>query len=168
MKGQVKSVVIHRQALQKISPRVSPHLSTSASRQSSSRPIARSSNQRSTGYEYSEMTYESSLKDKKGVDPTFISTIDDPRMIILREKIEEGENLDDVSNDDLKLLIAHTREYEQNCAALRKYEKAHEAQEILRVIKAEIETRKNRTEPDQEAIDQCERDIEERNEEFVN
>ena len=68
------------------------------------------------------------------VRPIFISTLNDPKCIELRKQGQRDNNFDNVSDEDLEKLLAHLREYEQQCGTQRDYDKANEAREMRKKV----------------------------------
>ncbi|OHT06370.1 hypothetical protein TRFO_05559 [Tritrichomonas foetus] len=159
MKGRAKTIVIRRQALQKSTSPTYNHQGTST--------ITRRSVV-SPHYAQGRLTQTEPVKKIEDPSaPTFVSTLEDPKLTAFRESIEDGDTFENINDNDLNLLLAHTREYQQTCAAERRYDKAHNAKELVEKIKNEIADRQARIVPDQKAIDDAEKEIQEKNDEYV-
>lgn len=148
MKGRPKSVVIRRQVLPKATSTYTNQPSSSLSRRSIVSPHYKKQRLVQT---------EPTKNDKNSVSPHFHSVIKDPKLEALRESVEESGSFEDIDDDELTLLLAHTREYQQTCAAERKYEKANDAKELTDRIKTEMKKRQGSIIPDEEAIKAAEK-----------
>lgn len=149
MKGRPKSVVIRRQVLPKTTSSIYNNQPASSL---SKRSIV------SPHYKKARLVQtEPTKNEKNSVSPHFISVIKDPKLEALRESVEESGSFENIDDDELNLLLAHTREYQQTCAAERKYEKAYDAKELTESIKEEMKRRQGTIKPDEEAIKNAEK-----------
>lgn len=148
MKGRAKSVVIRRQNRPK---------TAMACRSIVSPPYKKKEEKQRTP----------TSKSNNSVAPKFISVIDDPKLESLRQSVEKDESLENISDEDLNLLLAHTREYQQTCAIDRQYQLAHDAKELAQRIKQEIYNRRTQMIPDEKAIQDAEREAQQKLNMFV-
>ena len=149
MKGRPKSVVIRRQALPKPTSTYNQQSTSSLSKRSVVSPHYKKARLVQT---------EPAKNEQNSVYPHFHSVVKNPRLESLRETVKDSGSFENVSDDELTLLLAHTREYQQTCAAERKYEKANDAKELLEVIKEEMKRRQEKIRPDEDAILKVEND----------
>lgn len=70
----------------------------------------------------------------ESVRPIFISTLNDQKCIELRKQCQRDNTLENVSDEDLEKLLAHLREFEQQCGTRRDYDKANEAREMRKKV----------------------------------
>lgn len=70
--------------------------------------------------------------------------INDPDCITLRDKLLENPDFSEVEDEQLKMLMAHLREYSQDMALKEDYEEAAKASSLLEVTRKEQQERNSR------------------------
>jgi len=101
------------------------------------------------------------------VRPKFVRTINDPKIIALRDKVLAGESFDAFDNKDLELVAVHLRECGQNYAAQRKFDLAHRFTVLAQEARKEIADRASRVPVNDEDVVRSKEQIEAEKQQYV-